>query len=104
MPTQKLDEQIRRWKIGFGGDFFDDTAIIEVGVAAVVKIFGIVADVEDAIALYAIGLMNLKIETDRFHPVKSRKLALPTRYPELVIVRPMTATSRIPNTQNFRDF
>jgi len=67
MLAQKLDKKLRRRNIGFTRNLFANGAVIQVSFAAVVEIFGIVADIEDSKSLHSVRLVHLEIETERFH-------------------------------------
>ena len=70
MLLQELQEERGCRNVRFARDFLDYAAIIEIAFTLIIKIFGVEADVKDAIFLDAIRLMHLKVEAERFHIIQ----------------------------------
>lgn len=67
MALQEREQELGRGDIRFPSDLLDDSSVIEICVTAIVEIIRIITYIKDPIPFDSIRLMNLKIETNRFH-------------------------------------
>jgi hypothetical protein len=71
MTLHEIEQQPCGGNVGLVCDLLDNTTIIEARFRAIVEIFGVVPDIEYAVLLYAVRLVYLKVETNRFHTEES---------------------------------